>query len=243
MALDINRAFTRPTNDPKLSTKLAIGTIVGIIPIIQVINSGYMLTDLKNLLEGRGEELPDWKEINLILTRTVMAFIINFLYMIVPLGLLLASLFPLIIGMVQGSGLGAATGGIMSLVLGLAGAILLVAAAVMLPVALALYAKTENLGSAFNFSEIFSIITNNISDFVKYVLIMFGLGIAVFGIFFMLGFALGLTIGAFMPKNLFDIFFGVLGSLAGFYLMLIANCLIAQIIGIKQKEIDPAYYS
>jgi hypothetical protein len=61
--MDIGKSFSFVFQDPKWITKLLIGAVLLLIPIIGWIPvTGYYLTTLKNVSDGKESPLPEWSD-------------------------------------------------------------------------------------------------------------------------------------------------------------------------------------
>lgn len=58
--MDISRAIQHPTKDPNFVQKLAVTSLVGMVPILNFALYGYALEHSKNVVEGRDTPLPTW---------------------------------------------------------------------------------------------------------------------------------------------------------------------------------------
>jgi hypothetical protein len=146
-------ALKRPFTDIK---KLIIGMIIGIIPIINFMFSGYLLKVAKSTM-NRQRELPEWSGWSDLFVKGVLAYIIGIVYMIpvaiialiaVFTGLLtlptITDLAPLkIITWLFGAGVAAIILVIISVIF-----------ALLSSVAILSFADTEKFGSAFEFGDI-----------------------------------------------------------------------------------------
>jgi hypothetical protein len=146
-------ALKRPFTDIK---KLIIGMVIGIIPIINFMFSGYLLKVAKSTM-NRQRDLPEWSGWSDLFVKGALAYIIGIIYMI-PVGIIagiaaftglltlptLADLAPLkIFTWLFGAGIAAI---IMIIVL--------VIFALLSSVAILSFADTEKFGSAFEFGDI-----------------------------------------------------------------------------------------
>ncbi|MCC7512114.1 MAG: DUF4013 domain-containing protein, partial [Anaerolineae bacterium] len=61
--MDINKAFTYPFEDKQWISKLGMGAIIGLIPILNFAWTGYMVGLLRNVSNGEAEPLPNWDNI------------------------------------------------------------------------------------------------------------------------------------------------------------------------------------
>jgi len=146
-------ALKRPFTDIK---KLILGMVIGIIPIINFMFSGYLLKVAKSTM-NKQRDLPEWSEWSDMFVKGVLAYIIGIIYMI-PVGIIaliatftglltlptLADLVPLkILTWLFGAGIAA-----------IIMVIVIVIFALLSSVAILSFADTEKFGSAFEFKDI-----------------------------------------------------------------------------------------
>lgn len=156
--VDYMAAIKKPFEDVKT---LVIGIIVGIIPIISLLNSGYGILTAKNVLAG-DKKLMAWDFNKLVdmIVGFIMALIIGIVYMIPGLAFfaigLAGAVAILLSGIANPTTLvnailpAIAAGGIFLLI----GVLLLIIAAILTPMAIMNYVKTNSLGGAFDFSTV-----------------------------------------------------------------------------------------
>src|SRR5687768_4268485 len=61
-AVDIGRAYTFITSDPKWIAKVLIGAAVSLVPILNFALYGYALDVLKRVYQGTDLPLPEWDD-------------------------------------------------------------------------------------------------------------------------------------------------------------------------------------
>ena len=174
--MDYGKIIKFPMDDKDWVMKIIIGGILSIIPIINFIAYGYMLKVMKNSI-NKTPGMPEWKGFTDFFVKGLIIFIIELIFMIVPL---------IIFGAIAGfSALSAVTGGLsdpLSFVLAIlpalfVGGILFLIIGFILPMAISMYAKSDNFGDAFKFSEIFNRIKSIFGEYlISYiVIIIFGI--------------------------------------------------------------------
>ncbi len=142
--MDIGEALAKPLKDIQ---KLVIGTVVAIIPIVNLIIGGYGLENAR-----KPKELPEFDWVN-NWVHGLLAAVIYFVYMLIPMILvyiiLRARMFE-----IMTKGLSAAKG---LLGYGIIALIILLIGAIVATRALLEYAKSNyNFSAAFNFSKVLS---------------------------------------------------------------------------------------
>lgn len=218
--MDIGRTISYIFEDEKWVTKVLIGGLVLMIPIIgQLVLIGYMLKTAQNVARGVERPLPEWGEFGDILMRGLYGFIISLVYMlpyIIVYGIFACAMGGFSAAMEGNEDPSALIGGL---------------ACVMMPIMLLLaflgglmsyagwarYIATDQLSEAFKFGEVFAMVRNNLGLFLMAVVVvgilssivaMLGI-IAIFiGMFFtmfiaylMQGHALGQLTATLFPMN------------------------------------------
>lgn len=179
--MDLARSFAYPFKDSNSMTKLMTGGVLNffsflIFPAIAV--GGYLLDVTRRAARGADDGLPGWDQWGDKLTYGFLAWVIAFIYGIIPAVLFLTGFGGFIVALVTGalaSGVtesaGAfwaslAAGGAFGLALGGAGAILGLVVSFIAPAIVTRYAVTRSFGSAFNPAIILSDITRGLGHYL-----------------------------------------------------------------------------
>jgi len=148
--VDYTISIKRPFSD---ITKLVIGIVVSIIPIVNLIAIGYQLNCAKTAMK-RKFDLPEWTDIGGLLVKGLLALVIGLIYAIIPLGVIVfaGGTFAYAIWSAVMTG---ATPAIGSLLIGagiglLVGLLLLLFVAYIAPIAVLKYITTDKFGEAFD---------------------------------------------------------------------------------------------
>jgi len=174
--MDYGKILRFPMEDKDWIMKIIIGGVLSIIPIINFIASGYQLKVMKNAI-NKTPGMPDWKGFMDLFVKGLIVFVIALLFMIVPL---------IIFGAIAGfSAISAVMGDLTnpySVVMAILpalfiGGILLLIIGFILPMAIAMYAKSDNFSDAFKFSEILNRIKSIFSEYlISYlIIVIFGI--------------------------------------------------------------------
>ena len=102
--MDISRALQHPTRDPAFVQKLAVTSLVGMVPILNFALYGYALEHSKSVMEGRDSILPTWDDIGAKFQRGLLLVLAQMAYL-APVFLIYGCFFIFIIG---GAGLAGA---------------------------------------------------------------------------------------------------------------------------------------
>jgi hypothetical protein len=173
--MDIGKTFSYVFEDERWISKVLIGGLVFIVPILNFAALGYTLKIAQNVAQGSTRPLPEWGgEFGDHFMRGVYWIVIQLVYLL-PAILLYGVFACVLIGVgsaasERGSD-GAGAFGILSacllpliFVVGIAGAVLAYSG-------LARYAATNSLSEAFKFAEVIALVRNHIGDWVMLLLV------------------------------------------------------------------------
>ncbi len=191
--MDYGKIIKFPMKDKDWLVKIIVGGILSIIPIVNFIAFGYEFKIMKNAINLK-PGMPDWKGFTDLFVKGIVVFVIVLLYMIVPL---------IIFGAAAGfSAIAGAMGGLAnpySVIVAMLpalfiGGILIIIVGFILPMAIAMYAKSDNFSDAFKFGEIFKRIKSVFGEYiVSYiVLIILGIILGIIGLIPFIGWLIGL---------------------------------------------------
>jgi hypothetical protein len=195
--MDINKSFTYSFEDKQWITKLGLGAVIAIIPILNFAWSGYMVGIMRNVMSNEAEPLPNWDDIGkkfmdgLMLALAGLVYALPMLVVIcLPMG------FMVIPAMMSGNGdmqdianALAGTGSVLFLCLLCVFVIYALVLSVIYPAILVLYAREGTFASCFKFREVFDIISKNTAAFFTAWGVSLGAGLVI-------GFAAGLISAA-----------------------------------------------
>ncbi|MGN6673984.1 MAG: DUF4013 domain-containing protein [Thermomicrobiales bacterium] len=177
MGLDIGKAFTFVTDDPKWVTKVLIGgglfiatlvlllTVIGWIFVAAII-AGYLIQLARNVINGEAQVLPEWDNWGVKMTDGFKVIVVGIVYALPTILISLVFTVPSTIMSASGSSGVQATGSLLGLLGGCLNFFVGIAVALVSPIALARYASTSNLTSAFQFGEVFGILRQNIGMYI-----------------------------------------------------------------------------
>lgn len=163
--MEIGKAFTYVFDDENWITKVLIGGILAIIPIVFFAVFGYMVETIRNVAQGLERPLPEWSEFGEKFVKGLMVFIIVLIYGI-PLFLLSGCFSAARLAVV---GVGENQEALLTLMSIVQGCLALPYGLVigfLSPAILLRYAVTGELTSAFGFGEIFNLITRNLGNYI-----------------------------------------------------------------------------
>jgi hypothetical protein len=163
--MDFGKAFTYVFDDEEWIQKIAIGgllalTGIGLIPLI-----GWGIEITRRIIRGEGESLPDWNDFGGYITRGLFVFIILFVYMLPIMVLQSCSLIPLAFESADQDTFTTAFT-VMSTCVSCVTFLYSIAAYLVLPAAIGLYADTDKLGDAFKFGDVIKIVRLNFETYL-----------------------------------------------------------------------------
>jgi hypothetical protein len=157
--MDVGRAFSFVFEDDEWITKIVIGALIALIPILgQIVLLGYAFQVARNVMQGHPRPLPAWSEFGSFLGMGFVGFIIGLVY---ALPLILLSC---VIGFIPILGAGGGEEAAAASILGAMGCLLpliiigsLVISVIIYP-AYVRYIRTNELSEAFQVSEVFKMV-------------------------------------------------------------------------------------
>lgn len=144
MGVDYKRALTFFREDPDFATKLALGGLIALVPILNFAGLGYALNLFRNVVEGRDSVLPDWSDLGDHFFKGLPAVAVALCYAAVFAVAYLVLSIPTAFSVLGGSLVGRLAGGVLTLLVFTLGSALTLQA-------LALYAEDLEVGAAFRF--------------------------------------------------------------------------------------------
>lgn len=185
--MDIEKSFRFPFEDKEWLSKLGLGTIISIVPILNFAWSGYMVGIIRNVMNNRAEPLPTWDDLDKKFSDGLILFGVGIIY---ALPILIAICLPM--SMVAFSSLLSGNSNLEEIArtLGETGGILfycvlcvIVLYALMLsviyPAILVIFSREGTFASCFKFKEVFDLISKNaVAFFTAWALsLVAGLGV------------------------------------------------------------------
>jgi hypothetical protein len=208
--MDVGRAFGYVFEDQRWLSKVAIGGLVALVPILNFAALGYMLKVAENVARGSATPLPEWNEFGDHFMRGLYAVVISLVYFIPYI--LLVIVFSCITAAAGGSGnsnSAQAAAGLLSCLLVPVYLIVAFACALFAYAGMARYVATNTLSEAFKFGDVFAMVRNRPGAWGMLLLVIIlagivgGLGVIACGIgviftafysYLVMGHALGQTI-------------------------------------------------
>ncbi len=173
--MDIVEEIKFPSTNRDWAQKVLIGGVINIIPFINFLSSGYNLKVMKGAIDGR-PEMPEWNDLGDLFIRGLIAIVISIVYLIIPIIVLLISLGGIVFAALSGGlsgdmgmALGAIGGAIGGILISLA---LFLILGFLIPMALGMYIKEDNMGAAFRFGEVLSRIKSVFVDYLTVYIVL-----------------------------------------------------------------------
>lgn len=180
--MDYGKSFTFVFEDDNWISKFAIGVLVSLVPIVNFASYGYMIQLLKNVRDGQEDPLPEWDDFGKLFVDGIK-FIAGYLVYWIPVILLSFVMIPVAIAADNGGVSGDAFGIVMMCVSCVI-FILVFVPMLFYPALFVQYAKDDQIGDMFRFSDMWDLFKADSANYVIILLmVFFVLGfIASFGI-------------------------------------------------------------
>jgi hypothetical protein len=172
--MDIGRSFSYVFEDQKWLSKVLIGGVINLIPIVNFAATGYWLDQTKRVTEGRDLPLPEWDNFGGYFMKGLMAFVATFVYSlpVIIIYCCIAFAVPALVG-AGGSTSGsrsqpgplAGLAAPLSICFGCLILLYVLALIVFVPALYIRYATTEQFGAFFQFGPAWQLINTNIGNY------------------------------------------------------------------------------
>jgi hypothetical protein len=182
--MDFGKAISFTFDDPEWITKVAIGGVVTLVPILNFAAYGYSIEVTRRVIDGHPQPLPAWDDFGGKFIKGLLYFVIGLVYSL-PI-LLIACLA--VGGMAATGSLassssrsaGEAAGGVFGLVMLCVSCIITlygIVVAIVLPAAVGHYAAKDEIGAAFRFADVLSLVQRNLGAYLMVFAISFVAGL------------------------------------------------------------------
>ena len=166
--MNFGKSFTYPFEDKEWVTKLLIGSLLSVIPFVNLATYGYALRIVKNVADGVEQPLPNWDDLGDYFVKGLIATLGTLVYFLPVIALsVVIAVFSALAGYDASSNSGQFTPFVLC-VWGLSCTMGLYAlfVSLILPAAYAKYAISGEFGAFFRFREILPFITSNLGDYI-----------------------------------------------------------------------------
>jgi hypothetical protein len=171
--MDIGKSFSYPFEDKQWVSKLGLGAVISLVPILNFAMTGYMIQIVRNLMSDVQEPLPNWDDLGKKFMDGLMLVLAGLVY---ALPIIVLSCLPLSVlsvpAMLSGNGntqdIAEALTGVGSVLLVGMSCLFVVyglVLSVIFPAIYVNYAKEGTFASCFKLGEVFKIIRENAGAF------------------------------------------------------------------------------
>jgi len=171
--MNIEKSFTFPFEDKEWISKLGLGAVIAIVPILNFAWSGYMVGILRNVMNNVTEPLPTWDDLGKKFNDGLILFGASLIY---ALPMLIVFCLPLSIMAFSGFLSGNSELQDIARTIGEAGGVLFtcllcvfllygLALSLIYPAILVMFAREGTFASCFNLREAFDMISRNAGPF------------------------------------------------------------------------------
>ena len=172
--MDIGKSFSFPFEDNQWISKLGLGAVIAMVPVLNFAWTGYMVELIRNVMNGAPQPLPNWDDIGKKFMDGVMLMVAGLVYALPMLIVICLPMGFMVIPAVLSS-----NGDMQDIANAIAGAgsvlfmcllcVFMVYAlilSVIYPAILIIFAREGTLASCFKFREVFELISKNMSPFL-----------------------------------------------------------------------------
>jgi hypothetical protein len=164
--MDYGKSFTYPFEDKEWVTKILIGSLLSVVPFVNLVVLGYVLKVIRNVADGIEPALPNWDDFADFFMKGLVAALGTLVYALPIIATALAMAF---FGALTGydSGSSQQFSPFVFCIWGLSclTAFYGLFMALVLPAAYVKYALRGDFGAFFRFGEIFHFITSNLGNY------------------------------------------------------------------------------
>ena len=185
--MNIGKSFSFVFDDKNWLSKLGLGALITLIPILNFSWTGYMVGIIRNVMNGSPEPLPTWDDLGkkfmdgLLLTVAGLVYALPVIVVFcLPLSFLIVP--AILSGNSDLDDLATAIAGMGTALFVCLLCVLIVyvlALSVIYPAILVIFAREGTLASCFKFREVFSLISKNSSPFITAWAVNIGLSFAI----------------------------------------------------------------
>jgi hypothetical protein len=185
--MDLGKAFSFTFDDPDWVKKVLLGGVISLVPILNFAATGYSLEVTKRVLKNDPRPLPEWDDIGGKLVKGLLVAVIGFVYAL-PLTLMncILQVVTQTLARSNSSSSSDQMGTAVIVLTSCLGCLMFLYGIFMgfvLPAAIGNYAAKDQLGAAFRFGEIWSLVQKNPSSYLMVLVIEIISGlVAVLGI-------------------------------------------------------------
>ena len=164
--MEIGKAFTFIFQDKRWFTKLLLGWLVSIVPILNFAWAGYLVKTLRNVEQNLAEPLAEWDDFGEKFVQGFYLFLAGLVYSLPALLIASFTVFPALL--TSGGEWNDTIGTIMAVTGSVVGCLLLIyvlALTIFFPAMYINLARKGSLGSCFQIGEFFRIMSRNAGNY------------------------------------------------------------------------------
>lgn len=181
--IDIGRAIQHPFQDPQWLSKLGIGAIVNVVPILNFAGTGYLIEQQINVKHGPDVPMPTWDKLGDLFMLGLKLFVVFFIFALPVIALSCVLMFATagIATVASGSESAeqAAGAGITFVSLGLSCLSIIYAVffVYLYPAIIIQFARTKDIAACLRIGELFAIARKNSGDYIMIFLVLIGISL------------------------------------------------------------------
>ena len=181
--MDVGKTLTYTFDDEKWLSKLGLGALFSLVPILNFAWLGYYIEVMRNVTQGKELPLPEWDDVGDKFMKGLIVAVAGFIYalpgLIVFCGALGIMIIPAIIEDQDTQGAIAAVTSIAGLTLICCIGLYFLVFSFVFPAAQLRYSRYGTFQSLFQLGEVFRLISANVSDYLVAWVITLGAGLVV----------------------------------------------------------------
>ncbi len=167
--MQIGKAFTYAFEDAKWASKLLIGALISVVPILNIAWGGYTCEIIRRVSRQDPEPLSGWDDLGTKFVQGLVLVVAGFIYAL-PVIILSLFMIPLFIGAASTEGdlssMLATAGTGISILLGCVIFLYALALSVFMPAVQVNYARKTTFGSCFEIGAIIRLATSNLGNYL-----------------------------------------------------------------------------
>jgi hypothetical protein len=183
--IDIGRALQHPFQDQNWLSKLGIGALVNIVPILNFAGTGYIIEHENNVKKGPDVPLPTWDKLGDLFMQGLKLVVVFFIYAlpIIALSCIFGFLSAGIASVAsttsdnidQTAGAGIS---VVALALSCLSIVYAIFFVYLYPAIIIQFARTKDIAACLRLGEIFAIARKNSADYIMIFLVLIGISLA-----------------------------------------------------------------
>jgi hypothetical protein len=185
--IDIGRALQHPFQDQNWLSKLGIGALINLVPVLNFAGTGYMVEHTNNVKKGPDVPLPTWDTLGALFMLGLKLVVVFFIYLLpifalsCVLGFATAGLATVASTVESSESASSAAGagiGVISLALSCLSILYAVFFVYLYPAIFIQFARTRDIAACLRVGEVFAIARKNSADYILIFLVLIGISLA-----------------------------------------------------------------